>query len=84
MSFKLSDKEGKRFLIISYEMPEGPATLSFKRDDIVECHSSSVGQVKRESYIELLMNSSGVYMFCHRGVISWRVNCLIGGELTIV
>ena len=60
MSFKLSDREGKRFLIISYEMPEGPDALSFGRDDMVEYHSSSVGQIKRESYIELLMDSSGV------------------------
>ena len=54
MSLKLSDRESERFLIISYEMPEGPAALSFGRDDIVECHFLSVGQVKRESYIEIL------------------------------
>ena len=60
ISFKLSDKESERFLIISYKMPEELAALSFGRDDIVECHSSSVGLVKRELYIELLMDSSGV------------------------
>ena len=60
MSLKLSDREGERFLIISYEMPEGPNALSFGKADIVKCHFSSVGLVRRESYIELLIDSSGV------------------------
>ena len=60
MSFKLSDREGERFLINSYEMPEGPNALSFGRDDMVKYYSSSVGQVKRESYIEPSIDSSGV------------------------
>src|SRR5256714_15589357 len=68
-SLKLSDKDGERFLSISYEIPEGPDALSFGKAEILECHSSSVGLYRRESYIELLIDSSGVYMFCHRGVI---------------
>ena len=59
-SFKLSDKDGERFLIISYKMPEGPDALSFSKAEIVECHSSSVGLCRRELYIERLIDSSGV------------------------
>ena len=60
MSFKCSDREGKRFLIISYKMPEGSDVLSLERDDMVKCYSSSVEQIKRVLYIELLIDSSGV------------------------
>jgi hypothetical protein len=49
MSFNCSDKEGDSFLIISYEMPEGPDAFSLGKDDIVECHSSSVGLTSNES-----------------------------------
>ena len=59
-SLKLSDKDEKRFLIISYEMPEGPDALSFGKAEMVVCHSSSVGLCRRESYIERLIDSSGV------------------------
>src|SRR5436305_11165686 len=59
-SLKLSDKDGERFLIISYEMPEGPDALSFGKVKIVKCHSSSVRLCRRKLYIEQLIDSSGV------------------------
>src|SRR2546423_14074479 len=59
-SLKLSDKDGERFLIILYEMPEGSDALSFGKAKMVECHSSLVGLCRRKSYIKRLIDSSGV------------------------
>src|SRR3954452_14021972 len=70
ISFRYSDREGERFLIISYEMPKGPVALSFDKAEIVEYHFSSVGLMRRESYMEMSIDSSGVYIFCHKGVMS--------------